>query len=204
MRKFTTFILLFLALKPVYAQNADICLLQSINAQSSPFLRTYSNVISQTTYAAAVAVPVVMGTVALIQGDNQLLESTFCVGGSLVIGEALAFGLKYIVGRERPYERYPDLIDVIQTSSSPSFPSGHTSVAFAAATALTLEYPRWYVAAPCYFWACSVGYSRMNLGVHYPSDVLAGALLGAASACVTHIVNKRLWEKREPKEIIWY
>ena len=86
--------------------------------------------------------------------------------------------------------------------TSSSMPSGHTSLAFATATTLTLSYPKWYVIAPSYFWACSVGYSRMNLGVHYPSDVAAGALLGAGSAYITHLVNGWLRQKTNNKKIL--
>lgn len=81
-------------------------------------------------------------------------------------------------------------------------PSGHTSLAFATATSLTLKYPKWYVAAPSYFWACSVGYSRMNLGVHYPSDIVAGALLGAGSAYLTYLVNDFFRKKMDNKKIL--
>jgi len=71
-------------------------------------------------------------------------------------------------------------------------PSGHTSTAFATATALTLQYPKWYVIAPSYVYAGLVGYSRMHPGVHHPSDVLAGALIGAGCAYLSHVVNKKL------------
>ena len=83
-----------------------------------------------------------------------------------------------------------------------SFPSGHTSFAFATATSLSIKYPRWYVIAPSYLWAGAVGYSRMNLGVHYPSDVLAGAMLGAGSAWLTCKVNDWYWKKKNNKPII--
>jgi membrane-associated phospholipid phosphatase len=86
--------------------------------------------------------------------------------------------------------------------SSASFPSGHTSIAFATATALSLKYPKWYVIAPASIWACSVGYSRMNLGVHYPSDVFAGAVLGAGSAFLTYKINEWFWEKQHHKKIL--
>ena len=58
------------------------------------------------------------------------------------------------------------------------------------ATSLSVKYPKWYVIAPSALWACSVGVSRMNEGVHYPSDVLAGAAIGAGCAVVNIYVNK--------------
>ena len=74
----------------------------------------------------------------------------------------------------------------------PSFPSGHTASAFALATSLCIKYPKWYVIAPSALWACSVGVSRMNEGLHYPSDVLAGAAIGAGCAIVNIYVNRWL------------
>ena len=55
------------------------------------------------------------------------------------------------------------------------------------ATALTLSYPKWYVIAPSYLLAVSVAYSRINLGVHYFSDVLGGAALGTGCAYLAHL-----------------
>jgi membrane-associated phospholipid phosphatase len=74
-------------------------------------------------------------------------------------------------------------------------PSGHTSTAFATATSLSMAYPKWYVIIPSYAWASSVGYSRMHLGVHYPSDVFIGAIVGSGSAFLTHKANQWLEKK---------
>ncbi|MGL5772584.1 MAG: phosphatase PAP2 family protein, partial [Bacteroidales bacterium] len=54
-----------------------------------------------------------------------------------------------------------------------------------------------YVIAPASLWALSVGYSRMQLGVHYPSDVAAGLAIGAGSAVLSHYANKWWHNKRK-------
>ena len=89
-------------------------------------------------------------------------------------------------------DEYPGRVHAYSHEGSPSFPSGHTATAFALATSLSVKYPKWYVIAPSALWACSVGVSRMNEGVHYPSDVLAGAAIGAGCAVVNIYVNKWL------------
>lgn len=66
----------------------------------------------------------------------------------------------------------------IELPTSPSFPSGHASGAFASAVALALLVPRARV--PALVLAALIAFSRVYLGVHYPLDILAGALLGAA------------------------
>jgi membrane-associated phospholipid phosphatase len=205
MRKFTTIILLCstfsLFTTQVSAQNADIDLLRSINGSSSSGLRHYSTFISNTTTAVALSTPVVMGVVALIEKDDNLLKNAIYVGEAIGVDGVMTYSLKKVVNRDRPYVTYPDIHPAAYETSN-SFPSGHTSLAFATATAMSLKYPKWYVIAPSYFWACSVGYSRLNMGVHYPSDVLAGALLGAGSAFVTYKVNEWFWKKRENKKLI--
>lgn len=83
---------------------------------------------------------------------------------------------------------YPE-IENATVESSPSFPSAHTSFSFSLATSVSLAYPEWYVIAPAYLWAGAVGYSRMHLGVHYPSDVLVGAVIGAGSTYLSYRLN---------------
>lgn len=205
MRKFTTFILLisvFFSLSiSINAQNVDINLLKNLNSQSPAALRNYSSFISNTTYITVIAVPIIMGSVALIEKNDDLLKSTISLGTGLAVNTALTYALKYTTNRTRPYDKYPGVLDVPYPESSPSFPSGHTSIAFATATSLSLHYPKWYIIVPSYLWACSVAYSRLNLGVHYPSDVLGGMLLGAGSAYLTYKVNQWLWKKHDNKKI---
>jgi len=87
--------------------------------------------------------------------------------------------LKNGLKRDRPADALPNFSSFIIPSDKFSFPSGHTSGAFATATALTLFFPE--VALLCYIWASLVGISRVTLGVHFPTDTLAGATIGIAS-----------------------
>ena len=203
MCKFTTIILLsctFSILTTIVsAQNADIGLLRSINSNTATI--GYSKFISNTTTYVSFGVPVIMGAVALLDKDDDLLKNAIYIGVTIGVGGVLTQALKYGINRPRPHVTYPDIV-AYESETDLSFPSGHTSLAFSTATALCLKYPKWYVIVPSALWACSVGYSRMNLGVHYPSDVVAGALLGAGSAWVTYKINDWFWKKEGNKKLL--
>jgi membrane-associated phospholipid phosphatase len=126
----------------------------------------------------------------LIQKDNTLKNKGYYIGATLLSSTIITTTLKFTIDRDRPFVTYPD-IQKLTGAGSPSFPSGHTSEAFATATSLSLAFPKWYVIAPSMLWASAAGYSRMHLGVHYPSDVLVGALIGSGSAWLCHELNKR-------------
>jgi len=81
--------------------------------------------------------------------------------------------------RRRPPDILPGFRSLVIASDRFSFPSGHTSAAFLFAGLCTLEFGPW-AAALLYPWACCVGASRVFLGVHFPSDTAAGALLGSS------------------------
>lgn len=89
--------------------------------------------------------------------------------------------LKPLVARTRPYDLYGYDI-LIPPVGDGSFPSGHTSASFAAATAIYAMNKKWGVAA--YAFATLMGFSRLYLGVHFPTDVLAGAAIGVLMAKV--------------------
>ena len=112
MRKFTTIILLFCFISvisdTITAQNTDYKILKSLN-ESSDGLRNYSAFISNSTKISSVAIPVVMGSVALFQKNDALLQDAIYIGVSMGVNTVLTYGLKYSVNRERPYITHPDL-----------------------------------------------------------------------------------------------
>lgn len=174
------------------AQNWDINMLHHINSWDSEFFHHYSSFVSATEPYVAVGVPAAMAVVGIVRHDKALVRDAVYVGSSVVGAFALTYGLKYIVGRDRPYVAYPDLISPHSYEDSPSFPSGHTASAFALATSLCVRYPKWYVIAPSAAYAVSVGMSRMYEGVHYPTDVMAGAAIGAGSAVASIYLSRWL------------
>lgn len=109
-------------------------------------------------------------------------------GGALFTATAIAFAierplywvLKNSCQRRRPPEAIPSFRSVVVASDRFSFPSGHTGAAFLLATITTEHYGA--LALPMYLWSGAVGLSRVVLGVHFPTDILAGALLGSGIA----------------------
>lgn len=175
-----------------YAQNWDINTLHRINSWDGKFIRNYNKIVSRSEPYIAVGIPVAMALASWAKHDRELLKDAVYVGTSVAGTFVLTYGLKYLTDRERPYERYPDRVHPYSYEDTPSFPSGHTATAFALATSLCVKYPKWYVIAPSALWACSVGVSRMNEGVHYPTDVLAGAAIGAGCAVANIYINRWL------------
>lgn len=85
---------------------------------------------------------------------------------------------KTLFRRNRPPAAIPGYKSEVEPSDQFSFPSGHTSAAFLMAGCLTFAIP--WTAWIIYPWACCIGVARVMLGVHFPTDILAGAVLGSA------------------------
>jgi membrane-associated phospholipid phosphatase len=177
------------------SQGLDIQILRAINSPEELPSDDFFRFISNSEPYVMFSVPVGMATAGFIKHDKTLIRNAYTGLAALAVTGGISLALKYTVNRERPFVTYPDIVQKSKTIA-PSFPSGHTSSAFATATSVSLAYPKWYIIVPFYTWAGTVGYSRMHLGVHYPSDVLAGALIGSGCAYLTFKINQKLLNKK--------
>ncbi|RYU95514.1 phosphatase PAP2 family protein [Emticicia agri] len=196
MKNLITIIFSFLLSSHLFAQNLDIDILKDIQTnrtQNSD--RTFEN-FSKATYPISAAIPIGILGVGLIKKDKDLQRQGIAAGAGMVVSLGTSYILKKIVDRPRPFQKYPFIHPAI-VETDPSFPSGHTTAAFAAATSLSLTARKWYVTIPAFLWAGTVAYSRLHLGVHYPTDVLAGALIGAGSTWASYKINRWLQKKRQ-------
>ncbi len=187
----------FCCFKPCKAQklNFDQRVLVNLKESRSEGMTKVMRGISDYTQEISFLIPATVTVVGLIDNNKMTLKKGLYLAESAAAATFITYGMKYSFKRSRPYMKI-DGLSAAGTGNSPSFPSGHTSVAFASATSLYLAYPKWYVAVPAYTYAAAVGYSRMYLGVHYPSDVLAGAVIGAGSAWLMYKANKWLFKKK--------
>lgn len=111
----------------------------------------------------------IMGLSILLMayGDEDHRNTGKLLSSAYISAGVMTYGLKHVIRRKRPLD---------DTLGNPSLPSGHATIAFSAATILGYRYPKWRI--PLYIGAGLVGYSRIYLGRHYTSDVLAGAVIG--------------------------
>jgi undecaprenyl-diphosphatase len=108
---------------------------------------------------------------------------------AVALADVTATGLKGLFDRPRPPLRYPNQDPLVAVSDTASFPSGHAATSFAGATILAFAFPR--VAPLFYILASAVGFSRVYLGVHYPLDIVGGAVLGTLIALALRFLTIR-------------
>ena len=120
--------------------------------------------------------------------------------GSLLFNNML---IKNLVARTRPYRVIETLTILIEEPGEFSFPSGHTSSSFAAGVVLFMLLPRKY-GVPAMILAFLIGISRLYVGVHYPTDVLGGMVMGTLLAVgavkLVDFVAKKIAEKKADKK----
>jgi membrane-associated phospholipid phosphatase len=156
--------------------NTDADVVRRLN--QIQWTKPVSHGVSDALIPLAASIPVALYVQGMV-GDNSFnAESGLGLALTNLTALGIAFSAKQIINRDRPWRRYSSCIDAGRIDNEGSFPSGHAAGAAAMATYLSLRYPKWYVIVPSLFYAVYTDYARMNLGMHYPSDILAGTLIG--------------------------
>jgi undecaprenyl-diphosphatase len=177
---------------------SEINTLRRINPDN-PNSAAWTNLSSTSKYIS-VGVPVGYIVAGLIHDNKALKQKAAYTAATILFNTATTTLLKNVVKRDRPYNTFTGIFpDKLETDYA--FPSGHTSSAFATATSLALTTKKWYVTVPALAWSAGVGYSRIYLGQHYPSDVIMGALVGSGSAIICHWASKQLLKRKKSKTL---
>jgi membrane-associated phospholipid phosphatase len=177
-----------------HSQNADIKLLKQINVHRNQNLDKAFKMITNSNNYINFGSGGVVALVGVLQKNKTWKRQTIQLFSAQLVAIVLTQSLKHSIKRERPFLQY-SFLQPYENADGYAFPSGHTSSVFANAATLSYLYKKWYVVVPAYVYATLVGYSRMHLGVHYPSDVLAGAAVGIGSAYLSKWVYKKLFLK---------
>ncbi len=197
--------ILFLNIPDSYSQDTssykdpstlDVKIFRAINNSRTPTLDKIVFVTDKSVFPAAILTPAILFTVSRINKNYYDENSAVLTSLSEVTSFGVTFAVKNIVKRPRPYDvlknvnRYKN--DMAFTDPY-SFPSGHTSTAFSLATSLTLRYPdKPVLITGLYLYACSVSLGRIYLGVHYPTDVIGGMIIGSGSAILIYSLRKEI------------
>ena len=147
--------------------------------QSSKLVRTYFKIISRTG-DGHLYVALIITALITQSSDNLIWVKTLLLAFALELPCFLL--LKAFFKRQRPFNQLPSCLRAVQPSDEFSMPSGHTAAAFVMASLTAQFYPDLSLFA--YSWASLIGLSRVVLGVHYPTDIAAGAILGLGCASI--------------------
>lgn len=166
-------------------QAMDLATLEALNSSRVTDLDLLLLALTMSAYGLGAVVPVALYLLGHVRKSAALRLKAFQYVLAMCLMVGVIGALKYTVNRTRPFVGH-NSIERIAEASSPSFPSGHTAFAFTAAVALALMFRNAPLRVMVLAWAILVAYSRLALGVHYPSDVLASILIGTTAAMAAH------------------
>lgn len=179
------FALIFFLVYTQISQEADVAAFKLVNeawhVQALDPLFEYASLYGR----AYFWVPVVF--FAWVLGGRKYKKGALTMVLAFLLIIAVGEALKALYFRPRPFEEVSSAIVLLHKPSDSSFPSGHAMIVFGGATIALLFFEKKY-SVPLLLEAALVSYSRVYVGLHYPTDVVAGAALGSGTALLTYAV----------------
>lgn len=171
----------------------------SINAigKTTPSLDLPVTLLTHSIYVSMPVVPLTLYGVGWATDDHEMAVAGMSTAASIMFSGLTTFTIKEIVRRNRPFRALRNIRLPAGEEQGYSFPSGHSAIAWAISTSLVIHYPRWYVIVPATLYSTAVSLSRPYVGVHYPTDILVGAVIGAIGAYAAYLLMSGI-EKNFP------
>ncbi|MEO8732762.1 MAG: phosphatase PAP2 family protein [Flavobacteriales bacterium] len=170
--------------------NMDVELVKLLNGERGPVLDNVQLLLTASAAVVAFGLPVLFALIGLLRRKTWLLWAAAYAAATVISSAIVVNILKPLVDRPRPFEVLDSIVK-LTSGGGGSFPSGHTGDAFSIAVAMCLLFRRYTIVVPALLWAIGVGWSRVALGVHYPSDVLGGIVIGTLSAALWSLFFKK-------------
>ncbi len=174
----------------VYAANLDVEIIRQINGNRIKSLDDFFIATSFSAEYIHFIIPLSVLICGWYRKDKTVKNKGLFLLIVLIINGFLSFLLKNTFDRVRPFAVL-DFVEKISVGGSSSFPSGHTMTAVTLAFAIYLLFKNRYLNIFFIVWAFLVGYSRIHCGVHYFTDVLAGAIFGMIATYFFYLLCKK-------------
>ena len=183
-------------------QQFDIHVLEFINHNRltffDPFFIFITDIATLITYSSAI----LLLLAAYAQRNFLLKRKSWLLLIGLILNSAVVDIIKYAVYRPRPFTTYPFIHNLVNVHTS-SFPSGHTAEVFMLAISVSILFTKHtWVKVFAWCWAVIIAYSRMDLGVHYPSDILGSMIISGIIAFAFINLMIRLGFLQQSKPLI--
>lgn len=173
----------------------DLKLFRKINNSRSNLKDKLLNTFDRSMLPMTFLFPAAVFTYGRVAEKTYDENTGYLLGASVVTNTVITATLKYTIKRIRPRNKLNNIYTRPEFTDRYSFPSGHSSLSFAAAGMFALRYSKYpQVYVPMYAWALAIAYARPYFGMHYPSDLLAGAFIGTGSSLLIYSLRSELFK----------
>jgi len=174
-------------------QDIDLAILQIFNQPFLPYLNFIFILLLSSVYIFVIFL-------AYTFFRNKEKAKLYHLVFLAIAGYIIVAVLKILVARERPYTTFPDLISMISTKTDLSFPSAHTFMAFLCLHFLPKNFPKWLLIISVIYLVVLIPVGILYIGLHFPSDVLAGAIIGLVIPVLfKEKITNKIFKLKNPK-----